>query len=83
MNIKNNKTLMMETRIGINSVLGANIAELLSIFLADEFLLSLKTKNAHWNIEGYDFYEKHLLFEHSCEQTEAAEIRARKNPIFG
>lgn len=31
--------------------------------LADEFVLYLKTLNAHWNVEGPDFYNKHLFFE--------------------
>jgi len=30
--------------------------------LADEFILFIKMKNAHWNVEGNDFYEKHLFF---------------------
>ena len=36
--------------------------------MADESVLCLKTKNAHWNIEDADFYEKHLLFESQFKQ---------------
>jgi starvation-inducible DNA-binding protein len=43
----------------------------LSKILADEFLLYTKTKNAHWNIEGEDFYEKHTFFESQFQQVES------------
>jgi len=31
-------------------------------------LLHTKTKQAHWNIEGNDFYDKHKLFDEQAEQ---------------
>ncbi|WP_235894344.1 Dps family protein [Flavobacterium zepuense] len=40
----------------------------LSNILADEFVLYTKTKNAHWNVEGIDFYDKHKFFEVQFEQ---------------
>lgn len=58
----------MEAKIGIRSAFTSKMVEQLSIFLADEFVLSVKTKNAHWNIEGQDFYEKHLFFEQQFKQ---------------
>jgi starvation-inducible DNA-binding protein len=36
--------------------------------LADEFVLYTKTKNAHWNVEGNDFYNKHLFFEQQYKE---------------
>lgn len=36
--------------------------ELKRVF-ASEFAFYLKTANFHWNVEGSDFYEFHLLFE--------------------
>jgi starvation-inducible DNA-binding protein len=36
--------------------------------VADESLLSLKTRKAHWNVEGRDFHEKHIFFEHQYKQ---------------
>jgi starvation-inducible DNA-binding protein len=30
---------------------------------ADVFSLYLKTANFHWNVEGFDFYQMHKLFE--------------------
>lgn len=58
----------MEHTIGIRAEYLSKTAELLNIFLADEFLLYTKTKNAHWNIEGPDFYDKHKFFEAQYEQ---------------
>lgn len=31
-------------------------------------MLHTKTKQAHWNIEGNDFYDKHKLFDEQAEQ---------------
>jgi|SRR5579871_2275156 len=53
----------MESRIGINGGHSQSVAELLAKLLADEFLLSLKTRNAHWNIEDPNFLSLHKLFE--------------------
>ncbi len=39
------------------------VAELLSHLLADETILYLKTRNAHWNVEGPDFKTIHVYFE--------------------
>jgi starvation-inducible DNA-binding protein len=39
------------------------VADELAKLLADENILYIKTKNAHWNVEGEDFYDKHKLFE--------------------
>src|SRR5258706_1811826 len=58
----------MNPGIGITKENLSIAAHLLNGFLADEFLLYLKTRNAHWNIEGLDFHEKHKLFEEQYEQ---------------
>ncbi|WP_068598063.1 Dps family protein [Vaginella massiliensis] len=39
------------------------VAEILSQVLADESILYLKTRNAHWNVEGADFKTVHVYFE--------------------
>jgi starvation-inducible DNA-binding protein len=58
----------MEARIGIKQEnLGAT-AHILSKILADEFLLFTKTLNAHWNVEGEGFHDKHLFFESHYKQ---------------
>ena len=54
--------------IGIKEENLNEIAHTLSVALADEFVLYTKTRNAHWNVEGPDFHEKHLFFESQYEQ---------------
>ena len=58
----------METRIGIKQENLETVAHVLAKVLADEFLLSTKTRNAHWNVEGPDFYDKHKFFEFQYSQ---------------
>jgi starvation-inducible DNA-binding protein len=58
----------METRIGIKEENRKKAAHILAKVLADEFLLSTKTRNAHWNVEGPDFYDKHKFFEFQYSQ---------------
>lgn len=53
----------MKTAIGISESHRQAVANELSKVLADETVLYIKTKNAHWNIEGADFYDKHKFFE--------------------
>ena len=53
----------MKVNIGIKPENLAAVAHSLSKILADEFVLYTKTRNAHWNIEGPDFYNKHKFFE--------------------
>jgi starvation-inducible DNA-binding protein len=54
--------------IGIDQKKLAAVTKILSVVLADEFLLYTKTRNAHWNVEGADFYAKHTFFEKQYEQ---------------
>ena len=58
----------MEPKIGIKEDNLAAVAHSLSTILADEFVLYTKTKKAHWNVEGADFYNKHLFFEQQYGQ---------------
>lgn len=44
------------------------VAGILMKVLADETVLCMKTKNAHWNVEGPDFGDKHLFFERQFGQ---------------
>jgi starvation-inducible DNA-binding protein len=57
----------MKTAIAITEINRQAVADELSKILADETVLYIKTKNAHWNIEGIDFYEKHKFFETQFE----------------
>ncbi|MBZ4037639.1 DNA starvation/stationary phase protection protein [Flavobacterium sp. 17A] len=53
----------MKANIGIKQESINKVVEVLIKILADEFVLYTKTKRAHWNVEGPDFYNKHLFFE--------------------
>lgn len=60
----------MEAKIGINAENLAAVAHSLSTILADEYVLYTKTRKAHWNVEGPDFYNKHKFFEEQYSQLE-------------
>jgi starvation-inducible DNA-binding protein len=53
----------MEAKIGIKQDNLSAVAHSLGKILADEFVLYTKTRKAHWNVEGADFYSKHIFFE--------------------
>jgi len=60
----------MKTEIGIQPKNLAEVAHSLNILLADENVLYIKTRNAHWNVEGPDFLTKHRFFEEQYGQIE-------------
>ena len=51
----------MKAEIGVTGLNLKSVANELNILLADENVLYIKTKNAHWNVEGQDFYDKHIF----------------------
>lgn len=61
----------MKTELGITEINRQAVATELAKMLADENVLYIKTKNAHWNIEGADFYDKHQFFETQFGQLDA------------
>lgn len=62
----------MKPNIGISQEHLAEISQVLSHILADEFVLYTKTCNAHWNLEGSNFHATHVLFK--SQYTEIADI---------
>jgi starvation-inducible DNA-binding protein len=58
----------MKTTIGITEENSKSVADILAKTLADEYVLYTKTRNAHWNVQGVDFFEKHKFFESQYEQ---------------
>lgn len=48
------------------------VATLMNTLLADEYVLYTKTRNAHWNVQGPDFFALHNFFEKQYD--ELAEI---------
>ncbi len=53
----------MKAQIGLTDKKTKEIALVLSELLADESILYLKTRKAHWNVEGADFHTVHVYFE--------------------
>jgi starvation-inducible DNA-binding protein len=57
----------MKQTIGIPDRDLEEIATVLNILLADEYVLYTKTRDAHWNVIGPNFYELHKFFESQYE----------------
>lgn len=57
----------MKTNIGIPEHDIDVVVTFLNALLADEYLLYTKTRNAHWNIKGENFYGLHTFFETQYE----------------
>jgi starvation-inducible DNA-binding protein len=55
--------VLIQPNIGLDSEVRHSVVELLNISLADEAVLTTKTRCAHWNVRGADFFELHTLFE--------------------
>jgi starvation-inducible DNA-binding protein len=53
----------MKPIIGIPEHDIEEIVTLLNTLLADEYALYTKTRNAHWNVNGSNFFELHKFFE--------------------
>ena len=58
----------MQENIGLTVKNSQAVTDELLKLLADEYVLYTKTRNAHWNVEGPDFHEKHKFFESQYEQ---------------
>jgi starvation-inducible DNA-binding protein len=53
----------IQPNIGLDSEVRHSVVSLLNIILADEVVLTTKTRCAHWNVRGTDFFKLHSLFE--------------------
>jgi starvation-inducible DNA-binding protein len=62
----------MKTNIGIADQHIEEIVTFLNTLLADEYALYTKTRNAHWNVNGPNFFELHKLFESQYEILDVA-----------
>ncbi|TDQ77065.1 Dps family protein [Sphingobacterium yanglingense] len=60
----------MKANIGIKEKDTAAVAALLNKLLADENVLYIKVRNAHWNIEGADFHAQHVFLEGIYDELE-------------
>lgn len=60
------------------------VADELAHFLADTYLLYLKTQNFHWNVKGPLFHTLHLMFEEQYKElAEAVDIIAERIRALG
>jgi starvation-inducible DNA-binding protein len=50
------------TDISLQDNARQEVLKMLNVILADEAVLSMKTRNAHWNVRGPGFAEWHKLF---------------------
>lgn len=55
--------VLIQPNIGLDSDVRHSVLKFLTIALADEAVLTAKTRCALWNVRGTDFYELHTLFE--------------------
>ena len=60
---KSRPQVMIQHNIGLDRDVRLAVVDLLNIILADETLLTIKTRCAQWNVRGPAFYELHTLFE--------------------
>lgn len=55
--------VLIEPNIGLDSDVRHSVVQMLNIILADEIILTTKTRSIHWNLRGADFFELRALFE--------------------
>lgn len=60
----------MKPHIGISDKHLKNISDILSHVLANEMILYVKTRKAHWNVKGESFMELHRLYEEQYKHIE-------------
>jgi len=73
----------MKIKIGISEVKLQKCVDLLSVVLADEMALYIKTRKFHWNVTGESFMELHKLFERQYTELEKVidEVAERINKL--
>ncbi|MDO9087382.1 MAG: DNA starvation/stationary phase protection protein [Anaerolineaceae bacterium] len=62
------KKTFIQPNIGLEIDVRIPVVEILNASLANEAVLTQKTRNAHWNVSGKDFFELHILFETQYKQ---------------
>ncbi len=62
----------MKTKIGITENQLHKSSDVLTIILADEMVLYVKTRKFHWNVSGESFMELHKLFQGQYAELEEA-----------
>lgn len=75
----------MIPKIGLSEINLQKSINLLSVVLADEMTLYIKTRKFHWNVSGNSFMELHKLFETQYNELEQLidEVAERINKLGG
>lgn len=75
----------MTIRIGLSDQQRETAVSILNTLLADEFVLYVKSRRFHWNVEGPNFSELHNLFEKQYEQLDQVidEVAERARALGG
>jgi starvation-inducible DNA-binding protein len=73
----------MKPNIGITDKHLENVTALLTVLLADEMTLYIKTRKFHWNVSGESFMELHKLFQQQYKELEETvdEVAERINKL--
>jgi len=76
--------ILIQPNIGLESEVRLPIVEILNNSLANESVLSQKTRSAHWNSSGSGNFELNILFETQYKQLdEIADKIAERTRILG
>src|SRR5512133_2818550 len=60
--------ILIQPNIGLESEVRLPVIKILNSILSNEAVLTLKTRNAHWNVHGASFFELHILFDTQYKQ---------------
>jgi len=65
---KSLQQFLIQPNIGLDKEVRQPVIDILNNCLADEAVLSQKTRSAHWNVGGAGFFELYILFETQYKQ---------------
>lgn len=74
----------IQPNIGLDSEARRSVVDILNHALANEAILAVKTRSAHWNVSGAAFFELFILFASQYEQlNEISDEIAERVRILG
>jgi starvation-inducible DNA-binding protein len=59
---------LIQPNIGLESDVRRSVVDILNTTLANEAVLTVKTRSAHWNVSGAGFFELYILFDSQYKQ---------------
>lgn len=78
------KRTKQNTNIGLSEKNRKTSAHILTVLLANEYLLYVKTQKCHWNVESAHFGALHKLFEQQYEElAQAIDTIAERSRALG